>query len=171
MESRPLLAVCRQNVRNPVPGAGRGFLHTGGRGELVPGAGRPVLHTGGSSWQIPGAQRPDCTRGDGAMRRRAGVSTPGHGQGEGPDGYKFARSADAVDVGRGRSERSEWSPARCWQSAGKMSVTRSRGQGGPFCTRDGRQILSGRREHGVDRIDINLKNTANLIVTRPIIEM
>ena len=122
------------------------------------------------------------------MRRRAGVSTPGHGQGEGPDGYKFARSADAVDVGRGRSERSERSPARCWQPAGKTSVTRSRGQerpfctrqavtgrsrgqGGPFCTRDGSQRLSGRGEHGVDSIDINLKNTANLIVTRPIIEM
>ena len=77
-----------------------------------------------------------CTRGDGGMRQRAGVSTPGHGQGEGPDGYKFARSADAVDVGRGRSERSEWSPARCWQPAGKTSVTRSRGQGRAFCTRE-----------------------------------
>ena len=69
------------------------------------------------------------------MLRRAGVSTPGHGQGEGPGGYKFPRSGDAVDVGRGRSERSERSPARCWQPAGKTSVTRSRGQEGPFCTR------------------------------------
>ena len=50
------------------------------------------------------------------MRQRAGVSTHGHGQGEGPDGYKFPRSGDAVDVGRGRSERSERSPARWWQS-------------------------------------------------------
>ncbi len=33
-----------------------------------------------------------------------GVSTPGQGQGEGPDGYKFPRSGDAGDVGRGRSE-------------------------------------------------------------------
>ena len=62
------------------------------------------------------------------MRQRAGVSTPGHGQGEGPDGYKSSRSGDAVDVGRGRSERSERSPARCWQPAGRTSETRSRGQ-------------------------------------------
>ena len=65
---------------------------------------------------------------DGGMRRRAGVSTPGHGQGEGPDGYKFPHSGDAVDVGRGRSERSERSPARCWQTAGQTSIARSRGQ-------------------------------------------
>ncbi len=69
------------------------------------------------------------------MRQRAGVSTPGHGQGEGPGGYKFPRSGEAVDVGRGRSERSERSPARYWQPAGKTSVTRSRGQEKLFCTR------------------------------------
>ena len=34
-----------------------------------------------------------------------GVSTPGHGQGEGPVGYKFPPSGgDAGDNGRGRSE-------------------------------------------------------------------
>ena len=33
-----------------------------------------------------------------------GVSTPGLGQGEGPDGYKFPLCGDAGDVGRGRSE-------------------------------------------------------------------
>ena len=70
------------------------------------------------------------------MRQRAGVSTPGHGQGEGPDGYKFPHSGDAVDVGRGRSERSELSPARCWQPAGRTSETRSQGQKGLFCTRE-----------------------------------
>ncbi len=88
----------------------------------VSGAVRAVLHTGGA--------------GAGGMRRRAGVSTPGHGQGEGPDGYKFPHSGDAVDVGRGRSERSERSPARCWQTADKTSVIRSRGQEKPFCTRE-----------------------------------
>ena len=65
------------------------------------------------------------------MRRRAGVSTPGHGQGEGPDGYKFPHSGDAVDVGRGRSERSERSPARCWQPPGKTPATHSPGAGRP----------------------------------------
>ena len=65
------------------------------------------------------------------MRRRAGVSTPGHGQGEGPDGYKSSRSVDAVDVGRGRSERSERSPAHCWQPPGKTPATHSRGAGRP----------------------------------------
>ena len=85
------------------------------------GQGGAVLHTGRA--------------GDGGMRQRAGVSTPRHGQGEGPGGYKFPRSGDAVDAGRGRSERSEWSPARCWQTAGKTSVTRSRGQEKLFCTR------------------------------------
>ena len=32
-----------------------------------------------------------------------GVSTPGHGEGEGPVGYKFSRSEDAGDDGRGRN--------------------------------------------------------------------
>ena len=32
-----------------------------------------------------------------------GVSTLGHGQGEGPDEYKFPPRGDAGDVGRGRS--------------------------------------------------------------------
>ena len=97
-------------------------MHTGSRSNQAPGAERAVLHTGGA--------------GAGGMRQRAGVSTPGHGQGEGPDGYKFPRSGDAVDVGRGRSERSERSPARCWQTAGKTSVTRSRGQERPICPRE-----------------------------------
>ena len=35
------------------------------------------------------------------------LSTPGQGQGEGPDGCKLSQSDDAADVGRGRSERSE----------------------------------------------------------------
>ena len=58
---------------------------------------------------------PDVQEHDGVRRRKqhffggrgqppGGVSTPGHGQGEGPDGYKFPRSGDAGDVGRGRSE-------------------------------------------------------------------
>ena len=38
-----------------------------------------------------------------------GVSTPGHGQGEGPDGDKWSID-HAGYVGRGRSERSERSP-------------------------------------------------------------
>ena len=90
---------------------------------------------------------PDVQVHDGVRRRKqhffggrgqppGGVSTPGHGQGEGPDGYKSSRSVDAVDVGRGRSERSEWSPARCWQPPGKTPATHSRGQEGPFCTRE-----------------------------------
>ena len=33
-----------------------------------------------------------------------GVSTPGHGQGEGPVGSKLSRSDDADDDGRGRSD-------------------------------------------------------------------
>ena len=41
-----------------------------------------------------------------------GVSTPGHGQGEGPIGSKLSRSDDEDDDGRGRSERSERSPLR-----------------------------------------------------------
>ena len=41
-----------------------------------------------------------------------GVSTPGHGQGEGPVGSKLSRRDDADDDGRGRSERSERSPLR-----------------------------------------------------------
>ena len=41
-----------------------------------------------------------------------GVSTPGHGQGEGPVGSKLSRSDDAYDDGRGRSERSKRSPLR-----------------------------------------------------------
>ena len=109
------------------PGGRKGcFAHERTR-RAGPGGREAVLHTGGA--------------GAGGMRRRAGVSTPGHGQGEGPDGYKFAHSGDAVDVGRGRSERSERSPARCWQTAGKTSITRPRGQEGPFCTREG-----GRRQ-------------------------
>ena len=95
------------------------------------------------------------------MRRRAGVSTPGHGQGEGPDGYKFPHSGDAVDVGRGRSERSEWSPARCWQSVGKTSVTRSRGQRRPFCTReavgDRARGQEGRFAHGTSEKTLSLQ--------------
>ena len=96
----------------------------------------PICTREAATGRSRGQEGPFCTRGAGGMRRREGVSTPGHGQGEGPDGYKFPHSGDAVDVGRGRSERSEWSPARCWQSAGKMSVTRSRGHRGPFCTRE-----------------------------------
>ncbi len=80
------------------------------------------------------------------MRRRAGVSTPGHGQGEGPDGYKSPLRVDAVDVGRGRSERSERSPARCWQTAGKTPVTRSRVQKGAFCTREAAETRSRGQE-------------------------
>ena len=38
-----------------------------------------------------------------------GMSTPGHGQGEGPDGDKWSLD-HAGNVGRGRSERSERSP-------------------------------------------------------------
>ena len=38
-----------------------------------------------------------------------GMSTPGHGQGEGPDGDKWSTD-HAGHVGRGRSERSERSP-------------------------------------------------------------
>ena len=49
-----------------------------------------------------------------------GVSTPGHGQGEGPVGSKLSRSDDADDDGRGRSERSERSPLR-----GKLLPLRS----------------------------------------------
>ena len=45
-----------------------------------------------------------------------GVSTPGHGQGEGPFGSKLSRSDDADDDGRGRSERSERSPSGAWPS-------------------------------------------------------
>ncbi len=41
-----------------------------------------------------------------------GVSTPGHGQGEGPVDSKLSRSDDADGDGRGRSERSERSPLR-----------------------------------------------------------
>ncbi len=49
-----------------------------------------------------------------------GVSTPGHGQGEGPVDSKLSRSDDADDDGRGRSERSERSPLR-----GKLLPLRS----------------------------------------------
>ena len=49
-----------------------------------------------------------------------GVSTPGHGQGEGPVGSKLSRSDDTDDDGRGRSERSERSPLR-----GKLPPLRS----------------------------------------------
>ncbi len=41
-----------------------------------------------------------------------GVSTPGHGQGEGPVDSKLSRSDDADGDGRGRSERSERSHLR-----------------------------------------------------------
>ena len=109
----------RQQPSDTPPDSLHRFLSRVG---LVPGAERPILHTGRT--------------GAGGMRRRAGVSTPGHGQGEGPGGYKFPRSGDAVDVGRGRSERSERSPARYWQPAGRTSVTQSRGQEGPICTRE-----------------------------------
>ena len=61
--------------------------------------------------------------GAGRKLLRAGVSTPGHGQGEGPDGYKSSLCGDAVDAGRGRSERRERSPACCWHPAGETSVT------------------------------------------------
>jgi hypothetical protein len=50
----------------------------------------------------------ECDRGDG--RDCGGVSTPGHGQGEGPARYEFRGQRDEVDCGRGRSERSERSP-------------------------------------------------------------
>ena len=59
-----------------------------------------------------------------------GVSTPGHGQGEGPVGSKLSRSDDADDDGRGRSERSERSPLR-----GKLPPLRSlahKKRGRPF---------------------------------------
>ena len=48
-----------------------------------------------------------------AKRRQplADVSTPGHGQGEGPVDSKLSRSDDADGNGRGRSERSERSSA------------------------------------------------------------
>ncbi|MBQ3711727.1 MAG: tetratricopeptide repeat protein [Fretibacterium sp.] len=42
------------------------------------------------------------------------VSTPGHGQGEGPGGSKLSQSDGADDAGRGRSERSERSSSAAW---------------------------------------------------------
>ena len=57
------------------------------------------------------------TRAGGGLR---GVSTLGHGQGEGPVDSKLSRSDDADGDGRGRSERSERSPRR-----GKLPTLRS----------------------------------------------
>ena len=51
-----------------------------------------------------------------------GVSTPGHGQGEGPFGSKLSRSDDADDDGRGRSERSERSSSGAWPSALRTGI-------------------------------------------------
>ena len=56
-------------------------------------------------------QRESVAR-SGRLQALAGVPTPGHGQGEGPGGSKLSRSDGADDAGRGRSERSERSPAR-----------------------------------------------------------
>ena len=66
--------------------------------------------------------RPWCARAQRSERQLPlrGVSTPGHGQGEGPVGSKLSRSDDADDDGRGRSERSERSPLR-----GKLPPLRS----------------------------------------------
>ncbi len=66
--------------------------------------------------------RPWCARAQRSGRQLPlrGVSTPGHGQGEGPVGSKLSRSDDADDDGRGRSERSERSPLR-----GKLPPLRS----------------------------------------------
>ena len=87
----------------------------------------------------PGGKKGIFAHGWSGRRRDAAAGGRVHPRtraGGGPGGYKFPRSGDAVDVGRGRSERSERSPARCWQTAGKTSVTRSRGQEKPFCTRE-----------------------------------
>ena len=50
---------------------------------------------------------PQVSAGTGGVEVSGNMSTPGHGQGEGPVGYKFPLCGDAVDNGRGRSEQSE----------------------------------------------------------------
>ena len=47
-------------------------------------------------------------------RPQEDLSTPGQGQGEGPDDSMSERSEDVAGVGRGRSERSERSSSCGW---------------------------------------------------------
>ncbi len=63
------------------PGAERAILHTGGSDGQAPGAERAILHTGSRGRHVPGAGGAVLhtgRAGGGGMRRRAGVSTPGH---------------------------------------------------------------------------------------------
>ena len=63
---------------------------------------------------VAGAVVTLARRRSGKAKAAEGVSTPGHGQGEGPDGSKLSRSDGADDDGRGRSERSERSSSAAW---------------------------------------------------------
>ena len=72
--------------------------------------GAGVLWAGVMAWRLRDLPRTALPERSGDVGA-ADVSTPGHGQGEGPVDSKLSRSDDADGNGRGRSERSERSSA------------------------------------------------------------
>ena len=90
-----------------------------------------------------------------------GVSTPGHGQGEGPDGYKFPLAGTQETLGGAGAKRS---PPGTLESSEPKSVCETRPSGGdnvPRGTREGQKMLSLSAEINQENGDIGGGDTGD----------